>query len=330
MKPLKQMILEKYPDFFKELDENLKMFAREIKKSLRDEGHEVIAFTGYPGSGKSNDAAIVGMLIDDNYDFESNICYIPSSKEIESKYLGLPMYGYLHIDEASRGLHKHNWYDKIQQKLRELYDVEREGHFLCTALLMPRFQNFTENFRNFMIKYWINIPTKGLAVFYKRDEDKDAKDPWHIDESYKKKQKKFRGKRIFERNLPDIIRAEQYTDCYWFYCKIPPIPRDVWDEYLALKQGSRVRSKEPDTPEDHRDKISRERQERWDKIVALKKRGYSNARIAIEIGRSTSTVSKDLQEIKANDTKKKEGSGVIRECSYININHSNNQKTIEA
>ncbi len=297
-KPLRELIKEKNPNFFEELDDNIKLFAREIRKELRDEGHVVIGITGYPGTGKSNATAILGCLIDEDYDFKKNICYIPTSKQIEEQYYGLKMYSFLHIDEASRGLHKHKWHDKIQQRLNELYDTEREGHFLATALIMPRFQNFTENFRNFMIKYWIHIPIKGLAIFYKKDEDKDCRDPWHLDENYKKKKDKWRGKRVFERDLPSVVRMEQGTDCYWFYTKVPAIPKDVWALYQDLKAKSRVIARESSLEiESYKERVQREKMERWDKISTYSMQGKTHTEIAVLLGVSTQTIRKTLKEI---------------------------------
>lgn len=297
---LKQLILSKYPNFFKDLDYNFKLFAREIKKELRDEGHVIIGITGFPNTGKSNLCSILGMLIDEDYEFELNICYIPTAREIEFKYMNFKPYSFFHIDEASRAMHKHKWYERVQQKINELYDVEREGHFLCTALIMPRFQNFTENFRNFMIKYWINCPVKGLAVFYKRDEDKDTKDPWHIEESYKKKRIRFKNKRVFERALPDQIRAEQITDCYWFYCKVPAIPKDIWSIYQEFKKQSRVKSKEePIDIENYNDRRIRERKEKWDSIKKLKEEGKHHYEIGAILGMSAETVRKHLRQMEA-------------------------------
>lgn len=302
IKSVRELILEVNPQFYDELDPNLKLFCREIRREIREEGHVVIAITGYPGLGKSNDTAIMGSLIDHDYNFEKSICFIPTSNEIENTYMGLPMYSFLHIDEASRGLHKHKWHDKVQQKLNQLYDTEREGHFLCTALLMPRFQNFTENFRNFMIKYWVHIPAKGLAVFYKRDDDKDCKDPWHIDENYKMKLKKFKGKRVFERSLPEQVRAEQFTDCYWFYAKIPAVPKEVWEKYQNLKKESRVKAKEVDVElEPYKDRINREKMERWNKIRILKAEGRTNEDVAVMVGISVRSISRTLREIEAYD-----------------------------
>lgn len=290
------------PDFFKNLDPNLKTFVREIRKDLRNEGHVVIAVTGYPGCGKSNDTAILGAMIDHNYDFDKNVCFIPTSAQIEKQYMELDMYSFLHIDEASRGLHKHKWHDKIQQKLNELYDVNREGHHLCTTLLMPRFQNFAENFRNFMIRYWVHIPVRGLAIFYKRDDDKDCRDPWHIDENYKLKTKRWRNKRVFERGLGESIRIEQYTQCYWFYCQIPCVPKEVWSEYQDNKKKSRDDVQDIDLQtENYKDKMDRERLEKWAKMTALKRDGFTYEQIGAKVGVSGETVRRTMRRIEAHE-----------------------------
>jgi len=299
---LRKMILEKYPNFFKDLNPNLKLFAREIRKDLREEGHVVIGVTGYPGRGKSNDTSVCAAMIDENYSFQKNICFIPTAKEISELYLSLPMYSVLHIDEASKSMHKHKWHERVQQKLNELYDTDREGHFLCTFLLMPRFNNFTENFRNFMIKYWIDIPRKGLMVFYVKDEDKDVKDPWHMDESYKMKKSKWRGKRVFERSIGDRIGVEQKTDCYWFYCEVPAIPEDIWDEYQRLKKQSRIdaREKEPEIDaENHRDRQQREKFEKWETATKLKNQGLTMEQIGAVMKVSGRTVKVYFKEMRA-------------------------------
>jgi len=301
MEKLRKMLPKEFID---NLDPNLKIFAREIRKNLRDERDTVIAITGYPGEGKSNTAAILGMLVDFDYTFDKNICFIPTSKEITNSYMDLPMYSVLHIDEASRGLHKQRWYDKVQQTLNTLYDTEREGHFLCTLLLMPRFQNFTENFRNFRIKYWIHINERGLNLVYKKDEDKDAADPWHINENYKKKQKKWKFKKIFERSIVDIVKMEQLTENYWFYFKTPKIPEEIWDIYKKLKQESRNEKELEIEVESYKDKLSRERMERLAKIAKLKKEGKTHGEIGVIMNVAPETITRYVRQIKAYERMK--------------------------
>lgn len=287
-------------EFIKDIDPNLKYFCRLVRQDLREERDYVIAITGYPGTGKSQLATILAILIDYCYSFGENVCFIPTAKDIEEQYLNLPMYSVLHIDEASRGIHKHKWQDRMQQKLNELYDTDREGHFLCTLLLMPRFQNFSENFRNFRVKYWININERGLATVFKRDEDKDAKDPWHLDENYKLKQKRWGKKKIYDRDIPDIIRMEQQTLNYWFYFSLPPIPREVWSIYQDLKKESRIKSRETVTDlevETTKERLARIRVEKWKQIAELRNEGKTLVEIGFKLGLSSDTIKKHIRDM---------------------------------
>lgn len=294
--------------FIHQLDRSLKLFCYYIRKDLREEKDHVIAVTGYPGVGKSQCAAIISCLVDRKYAFHKNICFIPTSSEIERRYMGLSIFSVLHIDEASRGLHKQKWYDAVQQKLNLLYDTEREGHFLCTFVVMPRFQNFTENFRNFRIKYWINIVERGLAIVYKRDEDKDCRDPWHIDENYKKKSKmrEFRTN-VYQRNMPDIVRTERKCPNFLFYFRIPEIPRDIWAEYKHLKKTSRDEltiesEREIETPQQKKD---RERKELLQKIKELKEKGYTDTELAATLSVTLSRLKTLLKEVEVLNIKER-------------------------
>lgn len=319
-------------EFWKELDPNLKLLAREIRKDLREENDHVIALTGYPGVGKSNDAAVIAALIDDKYDFEKNICFIPSSEDITRRYKGLPMFSVLHIDEATRGLHKHKWFDKIQQTLTQLYDTEREGHYLCTLLLMPRFQSFTEYFRNFRIKYWIHIPKRGLAIVYRRDEDKDVKDPWHLDENYKKKIKRWRGKRIFERGLGDTIRIEQMTENYWFYFKVPKIPEEVWASYQKLKADSRIEmeeKKEEEVGVSKTDSRTQLRLQRMEQIREWYDQGYSKAQMAAKLNASITTVANYYKVVKAERESSSTNQPESTKNNIFNISSNDNSREVK-
>lgn len=252
-------------------------------------------------TGKSQITSVLGCLIDKNYSFGNNINFIPTANQIEKDYLKLPMFSFLHIDEASRSIHKHKWYEKTQQKLATMYDVERENHYICSGLIMPRFTNFAENFRNFFIKYWINIICRSIVIVYRRDEDKDTKDPWNLDENIKLKKKYWGHKRIFERSVSDIIRMEQKTKNYWFYFTIPEIPKEVWSIYKALKKQSRVELRENESKneiEDYKTRLEREKLNRWKQVILLRNKGNTYDEIAITIGKSSNTIKRDLAEIR--------------------------------
>jgi len=236
-------------DYVSQLDSKLKTFAKEIKKKQRDEYDVVIAVTGYPGSGKTTDVILLSWLINNNYSFEKHVCYIPTAAEIKKKYYEIEQQGVFHIDEATKAMHKYRWWDSAQQVLNTIYDTERQGHYKATILIMPRFQNFTENFRNFRIQYWINIIDRGVAIVYRKDMDKDVKDPWHLDENYKMKQKKWMSsrKRIYERNMSDIIRMESKTQNYWFYFQFPKLPDEIINHFMKLRNEAKINAPPEET-----------------------------------------------------------------------------------
>ncbi len=266
-------------------------------------------------TGKSMSTTTISLLIDHKYSFKKNVCFIPTSKEIKDMYLNLPMYSVLHIDEASRGMHKQQWHDKIQQTLNTLYDTEREGHYLCSILIMPRFQNFTENFRNFRIKYWINIINRGIGICYIKDEDKDTKDPWHLDDNYKLKQKNWRGKQIFERQINDVIEMEKKTKNYFFWFKIPKIPDEIWEEYQDLKKQSRVDAREREEEldvESYKDRLNNEKMARWKQIKEMKDKANTHDEIAVMLGCSPQTIRRNLREMEAYGKMKKDDNFIIK------------------
>jgi DNA replication protein DnaC len=64
-------------EFLVGIDSNFKQFCRGIRNNLRLDNYEIIAITGYPGTGKSQLAAIMGCLVDEDYSFVRNINFIP-------------------------------------------------------------------------------------------------------------------------------------------------------------------------------------------------------------------------------------------------------------
>ena len=313
-------------EYIETLDKNIKLLAREIRKRLELEYDVVIGITGYPGYGKSTLAILLSALVDKRYDLSKNICFIPTSNQIEKTYKSLPQRSVMHIDEASRGLHKHKWQDRVQQKLNELFDTERENHYLCTLLLMPRFQNFAENFRNFRINIWVNIVERGIAIVYKRDEDKDCKDPWHIDENYKDKTKKlWKKQKVYERSVSDIVTVESKTSNYWFYFQFPDIPSEISQEYRNLKADSRIIVDDEVLAETYQEQVARRRVMRWNEIIKMRNEGFNNSQIAVKMQVTIQTIKNNLKEIKASQMMGGVYSGVDK-LDGTHINKNNKKK----
>ena len=85
---------------------------------------------------------------------------------------------------------------------------------------------------------------------------------------------------MFERDIPAIVRMEQQTLNYWFYFKVPELPKDVWADYQKLKADSRIISKVSDINTDiekYQDRLNREKLDRWKRIKELEEQGVKTA-----------------------------------------------------
>jgi len=126
--------------YFKTLDKELIYFCKKIRQDQRNEKDHVIAITGYPGLGKSQLASVLSILVDYDYEFHRNILFIPTSKSIKDKYYNLPMFSVMHIDEASRGLHKQNGMIKFSKLLTHYMIQKEKDYYLCTFLVCLGFR----------------------------------------------------------------------------------------------------------------------------------------------------------------------------------------------
>jgi len=215
-------------------------FAKDIRKRLRNDWDCVIAITGRSGVGKSCLAFLLDILIDDHFSIDNNLSLIPNEKQLKKQFCSLKRYSIFHVDEAVRALLKYKWYDKLQQALIELYETERWRN-ICTLLLIPRFKNLTENFRNHRVDINIHIYDRGRAIVFFKDPDKDIDDPWHMKENLKKKEKGLRYK-VIERSIDEIMFSERKSPTYGFEFRFPDFAKidpETWQYYESLKIKSR-------------------------------------------------------------------------------------------
>jgi len=249
--PKKEWITRMTPEerlhYKSKLDINFLEFINLIRSRLRNDWDIVIAVTGRCGTGKSNLTKWMGFLIDDEFDLVKNVAYLPYPEEIKSKFNELGRYQMFDVDECSKGVHKHGWQNKLQQEIAQMYDTERFQN-KCTTMIMPRFKNFAENFRNYRVDIWINViyrskkKGKGVAVAYMMDADKDIEDPWHMKENIKLKFKRFKNSRIIERTTNKILDVERRTKNYLFDFEFPPLPKNIESSYKHFKRLSRLES----------------------------------------------------------------------------------------
>jgi hypothetical protein len=292
----------------------LKKFIEYSRERVRVNYDLVIAFAGIdPGVGKSTLAIMTGMGIDDSFDLEKNIAYIPRFDHIEKQFKGFPKYSYFLIDEAIKVLYKLRWMDKLQQSLNEMYDLERKRN-ICTALCIPRFIDLNEHFRNYRVKLWVQLVARGIAVVYARDTDPHTTDPWHIKENYEMKRDTWykRGKKIADIDIEERLDMERRTINYLMDFRFDPLDPVIEQKYLDILQKKKeefdaMRSQEDQEAEEGRipKSVRKTREQLKITIINLTKSGLS----AKEISRiipyvPLDRIYKTLQEAGIKPTKK--------------------------
>ena len=224
---------------YDEIDKDLLTLVKQIRKRLKDDKDIVISITGEEGSGKSCLAVLLGCLIDIKFDLRDNISYIPDSKEIVREFNRLNPYQCYVIDEAIRSLYKMQFMSKLQQALVEMWATERYQNKV-TILVIPRFRDLTENFRNHRVKLWIHVLERGHAIVYIKDDDAHNTDPWYIDEVSKFKKRAFRGKNPALLPLDKRINIEKKTINFLEYVQFPDFPPEIKEQYVKYKTASRI------------------------------------------------------------------------------------------
>ncbi len=217
---------------------SLKRFGEYIAERLRKDWDVVIAITGEEGSGKSSLMIQLGKLIDKKFNLRRNVSFIPRANELAKQFNDIPEYSFLGVDEAVRALHKFDWMTNVQQTLLKLYATERYQH-KSTCVVLPRFRDLTENFRNHRVKIRIFIIKRGLAVVHLINPNEYVKDPWHMDENLQTTERTLQRKKTIGISPEDLLRAERKTKTYWFDFEFPDLDPKVKEEYQALRKESR-------------------------------------------------------------------------------------------
>jgi hypothetical protein len=111
----------------------------------------------------------------------------------------------------------------------------------CTTVVLPRFRDLTENFRNHRVKIRIHILKRGIGVVHLRDSNEYVKDPWHMDENLQVTERTLQRKKTIGVSPDDLLRSERKTKTYWFDFTFPDLDPKVKEEYQALRLESRNR-----------------------------------------------------------------------------------------
>jgi len=192
-----------------------KQLGRIIKKRLRQDKDCVVAITGDEGSGKSVLGIQLGKDIDPKFTIYRNILFSPNKDNVLKKMNDLPRYSCVDADEAIKLLYKLKWSSKFSIFINMVYALCRKENN-ASLLLIPRYKDLNEFFRNHRVYLWICILERGTAIVFGKDWSPFSDDPWYIDENDRLIKKYTKRKKFFGINLETKItileRSRNFLD----------------------------------------------------------------------------------------------------------------------
>jgi len=218
------------------LDENFWILAKLTRRRVRKKWDAVYGITGEEGVGKSTFGIQFGKATDNKFAFERNIIFNPDKEKIKKLILGLPKYSVVDVDEAIKILYKMQWYTEIQHMLNMIYALCRRENKI-SLLLMPRFKDFNEFFRNHRIKLWIHIVDRGVAVVFAKHWSPFIQDPWLMKENDRLVRESSKQKIAVP--LSEKLKILRRSPNYVMEIAFPPLTKEEEDlfEELRVKSG---------------------------------------------------------------------------------------------
>jgi hypothetical protein len=219
----------------------IKQVGRRIPKTLREDKDLAICLSGLEGSGKSTASEqILEAANEKKFNVSFNTLFYPTIEEIEERYNSKSRYLTFSWDEAIRILYKLEWASKTAKVINKDFAVNRALN-IGTILLLPRFRDLNEFFRNHRVALWGHVIERGVIMWYSRDWNQFAPDPWHWDENYRIIRKKQGIKPLSKFRIEDIIRIGSRAIGFEAITYFDKYPKNspIWMEYLSLKESKR-------------------------------------------------------------------------------------------
>jgi len=223
---------------WKDLDKNLRYLIYYIRRRLRKDWDIVVALSGEEGSGKSTLGGLMASLVDKKFNLIDNMALLPDEKQVVREYCKLNKYQCYVIDEAVRAFYKMNFMTTMTQTLVKMWATERYQN-KATFLIIPRFTDLVENFRNHRVKLWIHVMARGRALVYIRDDDPHNNDPWSINLARKIKSRYNKKKNLSLLTIEERIAIERKLPNFLFEFEFPDYTPEFKKAYQKLKEDSR-------------------------------------------------------------------------------------------
>lgn len=268
-----------------------------LRRKVRADYDAVVAISGDEGTGKSVLANHIGMECDPRYTFEKNCLFSPNERSMVEAIRRLPRFSAINADEAIRVLYKQEWSSQIF--INKFYRLCRQDNKI-SILVMPRFADFNEGFRNHRIMLWIHVLDRGLAVAFVKDWNIFSPDPWHMKDNYEVLRKSSGRVKLYslpmERKLELLSRLDNFLDVITY----PDLPEPQRIEYKTLAAQQKYEDVEEDLEKlAPRDKLWRDRFAKT--ILWLKKNKIKTKELRPEIGMTDDVLANFINAFKEKE-----------------------------
>lgn len=205
--------------------------AKQIRKRLRNNYDCIGAVTGYEGTGKSNIAIQLAMMVDPKFKVDRNIVLGTDFTKIKDTIVNLPQYSAIVYDEGVKQWYKGDWSSKVQRSLVKYSTVfrkENKLHLIC----IPHFEDLTRAFRQRRVFFWIHVLERGVAILFK-SLDKSPMVAWYIDDLDKLFKKSVEMRKMNIWSVDDNMAIMSKSVHYFYTFPFPRMTEELEKEYLA-------------------------------------------------------------------------------------------------
>lgn len=170
--------------------------------------------------------------------------------EVKEKVFDLPGHSPILCDEGVRFMMGEDWNTWESKILKKLFAQMRTKHMLVLANI-PQFRWVDRKYRDDMCTFWIRILKRGLALLFQPDLGEN-KDPWHLKEleSFLGSYHYFTSESMLLKKAQKIIARHP---CAFDFFKVPPVPEDIYREYLKARNAKAFQRSRLDNNIDQRD-----------------------------------------------------------------------------
>lgn len=166
------------------------LFCKSILIRLMDDRDRHLGISGPEGEGKSVMAWDLAQTVDSDFDVEEQTIF--SINEVKGKLRRLKKYKALILDEGLEIFYKRNWNSKEQKKaIKTISTIRQRNLFLIYCA--PRFSDLDEQLRNWRIRLWVRMTSRGRGLVYSYDKRKLVGDPWYLESHKLRLKRTYKG-----------------------------------------------------------------------------------------------------------------------------------------